>query len=91
MFLTVVACIVLVLAEHIPVKQGLRLWDFVQKCYVTLLAEHIPVKQGLRHSLQICIDISAPTRRAYSSKTRIKTLYSIGYWASKALSQSIFQ
>ena len=37
------------LKEHIPVKQGLRLFSFVYNYIVCKsLKEHIPVKQGLR-------------------------------------------
>ena len=37
------------LAEHIPLKQGLRPSSFVLNTLFIILAEHIPLKQGLRH------------------------------------------
>ena len=45
--LTAVHC----LREHIPLKQGLRLWTTAHKCSGTTLREHIPLKQGLRHRI----------------------------------------
>ena len=36
------------LAEHIPLKQGLRLYSTDYDTYTCHLAEHIPLKQGLR-------------------------------------------
>ena len=60
--------------EHIPVKQGLRRSLLLAFCFSDCVGEHIPVKQGLRlvfHYPQVKDVIG---RRAYSSKTRIKTL-----------------
>ena len=37
-----------ILADHIPVKQGLRLFDIQIIPSILVLADHIPVKQGLR-------------------------------------------
>ncbi len=37
------------LAEHIPLKQGLRRRAGFQPVIYSGLAEHIPLKQGLRH------------------------------------------
>ena len=61
------------LAEHIPLKQGLRPpWISTLKSFL-YLAEHIPLKQGLRHCFpSVVITLHFP-RRAYSIKTRIKT------------------
>ena len=62
------------LAEHIPVKQGLRHELVDDDVHVlVVLAEHIPVKQGLRPGECDTFEYSFKTRRAYSSKTRIKT------------------
>ncbi len=41
--------------------------------YLTAVGEHIPVKQGLRHQLSESFQGYPWGRRAYSSKTRIKT------------------
>ena len=65
----------MILKEHIPVKQGLRplCCDF---CYKqTAFKEHIPVKQGLRLLLLYCLPFYLLSQRAYSSKTRIKTIH----------------
>ena len=62
------------LAEHIPLKQGLRPSRNVLSVTASLLAEHIPLKQGLRHIWYCWMNRSNHSRRAYSIKTRIKTL-----------------
>ena len=59
--------------EHIPVKQGLRLLFVFPPTSTTYVGEHIPVKQGLRLRLQLLTRLFCLCRRAYSSKTRIKT------------------
>ena len=67
------------LKEHIPVKQGLRPSLLTPlKIFVIMLKEHIPVKQGLR-LVTFCLfrSVIAYSQRAYSSKTRIKTLHKL--------------
>ena len=42
----------LTLADHIPLKQGLRLFRLEVKTIIVVpLADHIPLKQGLRQGL----------------------------------------
>jgi hypothetical protein len=81
------------LAEHIPLKQGLRRHLLSYTDFFCVLAEHIPLKQGLRHAQQqldqqyyySCCDLA----KAYSIKTRIKTLVRTWFFGWNA-SQSIF-
>ena len=65
------------LADHIPLKQGLRpirqLESYVDEI---CLADHIPLKQGLRLRRRNSPHFSCNrARRPYSIKTRIKTIY----------------
>ena len=59
--------------EHIPVKQGLRRSLLLAFCFSDCVGEHIPVKQGLRLFYEFLFENICFCRRAYSSKTRIKT------------------
>ena len=44
---------VLHVADHIPLKQGLRLNSIFFRFYFLFVADHIPLKQGLRPLLQL--------------------------------------
>ena len=64
----------LTLADHIPLKQGLRLVLACIDGETHTLADHIPLKQGLRQGYSEEEVGSYRSRRPYSIKTRIKTL-----------------
>ena len=63
----------LLVREHIPLEQGLRLsyparwWSFIR------VREHIPLEQGLRPFAAFGAASVACGQRAYSIRTRIKT------------------
>ncbi len=40
--------IIIPLADHLPLKQGLRRYFFHACHFVYVLADHLPLKQGLR-------------------------------------------
>ena len=62
-------------ADHIPLKQGLRLTWIANDLCISKVADHIPLKQGLRLiSIPNRNDFFILSRRPYSIKTRIKTL-----------------
>ena len=62
------------LAEHLPLEQGLRHPYFYKHyIFVALLAEHLPLEQGLRLRGSNLLNQEEPTRRASSIRTRIKT------------------
>ena len=77
--------------EHIPLEQGLRLKviDYVNRdaCSVR---EHIPLEQGLRLNYEGDIDPVRFCQRAYSIRTRIKTLSVFSFMIYFCLSESIF-
>ena len=62
-----------ILADHIPSKQGLRRFVFRVSTRTIELADHIPLKQGLRRCDIYADRNSYSPRRPYSIKTRIKT------------------
>ena len=64
--------------EHIPLEQGLRLF----LCHIVVpctewVREHIPLEQGLRPCLIPIFTEKLRCQRAYSIRTRIKTLMSV--------------
>ena len=62
------------LAEHLPLEQGLRHLISSEDLQVNLfLAEHLPLEQGLRHAPDASYRTSDRSRRASSIRTRIKT------------------
>ena len=61
------------LAEHLPLEQGLRLHGSELFNTVRVLAEHLPLEQGLRHLPFPLQRQHTLSRRASSIRTRIKT------------------
>ena len=61
--------------EHIPLEQGLRPrgWMTDPSCN-SLIREHIPLEQGLRHPRSKPHSQKSIHKRAYSIRTRIKTI-----------------
>ena len=60
-------------AEHDPLKQGLKLGDFCTIGIFYLVAEHDPLKQGLKPYLSVFPALRFVCCRARSIKTRIET------------------
>ena len=66
---------VLAVREHGPVEQGLRLQSVFFVVKQTCVREHGPVEQGLRLGHPFCGQFPLGTsQRAWSSRTRIKTI-----------------
>ena len=79
----------IIIAEHIPLKQGLRLPGLFHITMWVLIAEHIPLKQGLRQEPHMVMRILCRNRRAYSIKTRIKTKQHNNWGAHSAIAEHI--
>ena len=69
------AALEVIVREHIPLEQGLRLcFDVSSRGYLLSVREHIPLEQGLRHYILLLIfSFFFFCQRAYSIRTRIKT------------------
>ena len=92
MALTTFTSFTVKVADHIPLKQGLRHRIIAKNAIQTCVADHIPLKQGLRlESVATPHLLLTKCRRPYSIKTRIKTFCKREYKESeKMLSQTIF-
>ena len=52
-------------ADHIPLKQGLRLEILFTSVKSSFVADHIPLEQGLRPHISYLASIKARCRRPY--------------------------
>ena len=63
----------MIVRDHIPLEQGLRLCRVMVNAVQKLVRDHIPLEQGLRpHPVRLGL-VEATSQRPYSIRTRIKT------------------
>ena len=83
--------IYLILAEHLPLEQGLRhtMRDTIIGISL-LLAEHLPLEQGLRHPKQLRSNLAQPLAEHLPLEQGLRLMIPPNRRYPKQASQSIF-